>query len=76
MTDCLATLHSVTQDVAASAKVRDGLYIAWTARFKAPERPPVKPEKPLRITGKTAKRHSCARAQKIIETTEKNWSEL
>ena len=74
MTDCLATLHYVTRDAAASAKVRDGLYIAWTARFKSPERPAIAPDAPLHATGNAAKRNACELARKIIQTTEKNWS--
>ena len=75
MTDCLATLHYVTQDAAASAKVRDGLYIVWATRFKAPERAAIEPQGHSALLALPEKQPACHRARRILETTQKNWSE-
>lgn len=74
MTDCLATLHYITQDSAAMAKAQAELATAWAKRFDAPQRPALAPAVPFRATRKAAKRLVCPNARRVILKTEIYWS--
>ena len=74
MTDCLATLHHITQDGAAMARLQAELVMAWARRFEAPQRPILASAVPFRPTGQAAKRVECPVARRIVEKTEKDWS--
>lgn len=73
MTDCLATLHALMRSPADMARVQRDLLRAWTAAMSRREKAP---RARLQATGEAAARlHHIPVARRVIEKTEKNWSE-
>ena len=74
MTDCLATLHYITQDSAAMARLQAELVMAWARHFEAPQRPMLAPAAPFCATGELVKRLKCPNAKRVIFKTEISWT--
>jgi len=72
MTDCLRTLHTVLRDPDELAAARTDIFTAWVAALVRPRRAA---RERLVATGAAGRRLRCPRAQKIVDQTEKDWSE-